>query len=166
MRSATRIKRLARPIGMVRLRSIWLWRPSTMLSRIAIPDSVILPRGHFLRRIGRSSRFPRDTTAPVEPAREASMMIINQVQIRRAIVGVLGFAALAVGLGASGSGQQPKAPAGNEAPKGGPTKTYYGLDACYDCHSKSDPAQLKPPPVLCRCNEILIWEKGDKHRDA
>lgn len=80
------------------------------------------------------------------------------------ILGLIGLTLVVCRLGALGYGQQPRPKANIE--KAGPTQLYFGVEACINCHSKKDPAELKPPPVLCRCNEVLIWEKGDKHRDA
>jgi hypothetical protein len=56
--------------------------------------------------------------------------------------------------------QQPKTDAGAK-----PTPLYAGVSACRKCHTSSD--QIKDaPPELCRCTEIPVWEKEDKHHLA
>jgi hypothetical protein len=80
------------------------------------------------------------------------------------VAGLIGLVALVGGAGTIGRAQQPKVAGGSE--KAGLSKFYFGVESCVSCHSKNDPSELKPPPVLCRCNEALVWEKGDKHRDA
>ncbi len=68
-----------------------------------------------------------------------------------------GAAVLAATLGffftAHGQGDQPPA---------GPTRLYFGIDACIQCHTR--PGEREP--VLCRCTEAAVWEAEDKHRDA
>ncbi|HEV3082705.1 MAG TPA: multiheme c-type cytochrome, partial [Gemmataceae bacterium] len=45
------------------------------------------------------------------------------------------------------------------------TKRYIGVSECANCHR--DPDKYKDaPPILCTCNEVAIWEKMDKHKDA
>jgi hypothetical protein len=78
---------------------------------------------------------------------------------------IFGLAALLSGMEPSVRGQRPKA-VGNQQEKPGLSKLYFGVDTCINCHSKKDPSELKPPPILCRCNEVLTWEKADKHKDA
>src|SRR6266404_2727795 len=63
-----------------------------------------------------------------------------------------------------GSGQepQPKAKAGN-----GLRPLYYGEKTCAICHSFPKPEDAHGlPPMVCRCNEAIIWEREDKHRLA
>lgn len=90
-------------------------------------------------------------------------MVMSYSQKQLGIAGTIGVVALVCGLGATGQAPQPKAAGGNKA---GLTKSYFGSDQCYDCHNKTDVSKLKIPPILCRCNEVLIWEKADKHKDA
>jgi hypothetical protein len=61
--------------------------------------------------------------------------------------------------------QQPSAEAGRV--KGKLNKLYFAVSTCAgdSCHSAGKPAQNVSPP-LCRCNELAIWTKEDKHRDA
>jgi len=49
-----------------------------------------------------------------------------------------------------------------QEPRPGPTKLYFGVSACVDCHGKG--TRLEDP--LCRCTEVSIWEEKDKHKDA
>src|SRR5947209_19755594 len=53
--------------------------------------------------------------------------------------------------GAAGAGQT-----------AGPTKLYFGVAACVDCHSKG----TNIPDAVCSCKEVQIWEKEDKHKNA
>ena len=72
--------------------------------------------------------------------------------------GVIGAGVLLSVLASRATSQAPaKAQAGGEKP----TPIFFGVSACIDCHSKG-----MTNPVLCRCTEVLIWEKDDKHRDA
>jgi hypothetical protein len=50
-------------------------------------------------------------------------------------------------------------PAQKAAP---PTRLYFGITACAQCHTKPGESE----PVLCRCTEAAIWGTEDKHRDA
>ncbi len=51
-----------------------------------------------------------------------------------------------------------------EKSKGRPTKMYFGSSECARCHRT--PLPNEPAPLLCRCTEVVVWEKDDKHRDA
>ncbi|HLJ97573.1 MAG TPA: multiheme c-type cytochrome [Gemmataceae bacterium] len=80
------------------------------------------------------------------------------------LVAIVGMAVLTGFMSVPGLGQQPKANPGAEK-KAGPTLLYFGVAACRNCHTNPD--NLKDsPPLLCRCNEVVIWEKEDKHKDA
>jgi len=46
------------------------------------------------------------------------------------------------------------------------TKSYFGTATCIDCHNKSKPREDPEYPPLCRCTEFVVWEKGDKHKEA
>jgi hypothetical protein len=53
-----------------------------------------------------------------------------------------------------------------EKPGTGPEKstlTFYGMGDCRGCHLKGFEATY---PLICRCKEIEIWERDDKHRLA
>ena len=78
---------------------------------------------------------------------------------------ILGTSALVATLWlfftAHGQGDQPRPAAAAQAPTG-PTRLYFGIDACIQCHTR--PGEREP--VLCPCTEAAIWEAEDKHRDA
>lgn len=58
-----------------------------------------------------------------------------------------------------GLSKQPK-PKDEDTKNGkSPTRFYFGAEACVECHSDG----AKRRPVLCRCTEVAIWEKFDKH---
>lgn len=57
------------------------------------------------------------------------------------------------------SGQSPNPGSGV---KNGPTKVYFGVEACVGCHSEGK----KQKPLVCTCEEVLTWQKLDKHKDA
>jgi hypothetical protein len=51
--------------------------------------------------------------------------------------------------------------------KQGPKPLYTGVITCSGCHSLKKPEETKgPPPIVCRCNEALIWGDKDKHNLA
>jgi hypothetical protein len=62
---------------------------------------------------------------------------------------------------ARGQGDQPRQAAAEPA-RSGPTRLYFGIDACIQCHTR--PGEREP--VLCRCTEAAIWDAEDKHHDA
>jgi hypothetical protein len=64
-------------------------------------------------------------------------------------------------LGGHGQGSQSQRAAAEKAPAG-PTRLYFGISACTQCHTKPGESN----PVLCRCIEANIWETEDKHKDA
>jgi hypothetical protein len=73
---------------------------------------------------------------------------------------LVGLTVLTCALGGRGLGQEPKAnPGANKKP----TTLYFGVSACANCHTNPP---TDSPPLLCRCNEILVWKKEDKHKDA
>jgi hypothetical protein len=78
-------------------------------------------------------------------------------------VGFAGLATVALALSSQGRAQKDEksGPAKAPAAKASATPIYYGTSACVDCHTKG-----MTNPVLCRCTEVLIWEKEDKHKDA
>src|SRR5439155_10733412 len=41
---------------------------------------------------------------------------------------------------------------------------YVGVSECARCHE--EPTHIKGAPVLCRCNEVAIWNAHDKHKQA
>jgi hypothetical protein len=45
-----------------------------------------------------------------------------------------------------------------------PTPLFVGMAECARCHR--EPNKDEPAPLLCRCNEVQIWETQDKHRIA
>lgn len=45
-----------------------------------------------------------------------------------------------------------------------PTPLFVGMAECARCHRQ--PNKDEPAPLLCRCNEVHIWETQDKHRIA
>src|SRR2546426_1147411 len=73
-----------------------------------------------------------------------------------------GLAALAIYFlwDMNSSRAQPGTGSGKDNP--GPTKLYFGVKACVQCHTTLTDKDV----VLCRCNEVQIWEKEDKHRNA
>ncbi len=80
------------------------------------------------------------------------------------LVGIVGLAVLTCSLGVRGLAQQPKVNPGTEK-RPRPTLLYFGVSACANCHT--NPENYKDsPPLLCRCNETVIWKKEDKHKDA
>ncbi|HEV3446660.1 MAG TPA: multiheme c-type cytochrome [Gemmataceae bacterium] len=77
-----------------------------------------------------------------------------------------GFMAFAYFFAASGLGQQSKT-ADDKQKTDGPKPLVYGVKTCAGCHSLANPNDTRGlPPVLCRCNEALIWDKEDKHKLA
>ncbi len=62
-------------------------------------------------------------------------------------------------VAAHGQGEPPRPAA---AVSSGPTRLYFGITACTQCHTRPG----EPEPVLCRCTEAAIWSAEDKHRDA
>ena len=75
-------------------------------------------------------------------------------------VAAAGLLLLVCSLIGSGQEQQPKA-------ANGPRPLYYGEQTCAGCHSLAKPEDARGlPPIVCRCNEAIIWEKEDKHRLA
>jgi hypothetical protein len=43
------------------------------------------------------------------------------------------------------------------------TPAFAGVSECVNCHTKGPPGEA---PELCRCTEVPIWEKYDKHKQA
>ncbi len=63
----------------------------------------------------------------------------------------------------AGDGQsQQQKPDNAPEKRGGPTKLYFGVEACVMCHTKPENRN----PILCQCIEVPIWEKKDKHKQA
>jgi hypothetical protein len=77
------------------------------------------------------------------------------------VLGVASAAALGGYVAWVGGPGQPALAA--QKPAAGPTKLYFGSEACIECHSEGARAKQA---LLCRCTEVQIWEKDDKHRDA
>jgi Cytochrome c554 and c-prime len=70
-------------------------------------------------------------------------------------------------LAAWSFGKAPGAQAQSAKPDKGPTPRYYGVAACTACHAAKTPDEVRQfRPLLCRCNEALIWKEKDKHKDA
>jgi Cytochrome c554 and c-prime len=87
------------------------------------------------------------------------MMCASRSQVWLAAAGLLLLVCSLIG---SGQEQQPKAKPGD-----GPRALYYGEKTCAGGHSFAKPEDVRgPPPIVCRCNEAIIWEKEDKHRLA
>lgn len=53
-------------------------------------------------------------------------------------------------------------PVNNQTRK--PSPLFVGMAECARCHR--EPNKDEPAPLLCRCNEVQIWETQDKHRIA
>src|SRR5207248_8151927 len=90
------------------------------------------------------------------------LWFMHTASICKAFISLSVLAATALAWRTAGAAfpQQPKANA-----SGKPTPVYAGISACRRCHTSSD--QIKDaPPELCRCTEIPIWEKEDKHHLA
>jgi hypothetical protein len=47
-------------------------------------------------------------------------------------------------------------------PQPRPTKRYFGISACTQCHTQPPDKDV----VLCRCREVAIWREKDKHKEA
>src|SRR6516162_6754685 len=82
-------------------------------------------------------------------------------QVEQRIPGGWLLCVLACFLAGCASGEQPPPRAAENAGPG-PTRLYFGIAACSQCHTK--PGELEP--VLCRCTEATIWGTEDKHKDA
>lgn len=61
---------------------------------------------------------------------------------------------------------KPKAGEEPEKGKGGLTKLYFGSIACAECHDREKARTDDKFPPLCRCTEVGIWKKEDKHKVA
>lgn len=42
-----------------------------------------------------------------------------------------------------------------------PTKSFFGVSLCKKCHEPGT-----KDPFLCKCDEVITWEKEDKHKNA
>jgi hypothetical protein len=77
----------------------------------------------------------------------------------------LGATLLAAGASAAHNADQP--PAQPNAPQANlePTKIYYGVQVCAQCHDRTEPFPVGKFPSLCDGMECRIWSK-DKHHLA
>jgi hypothetical protein len=73
-------------------------------------------------------------------------------------LGVVGLLGLPLGFGKAGPAAVQE---GQKAPKK-LTKSYFGIGDCRRCHTTPEGQD----PILCKCDEVRIWEKLDKHKDA
>jgi hypothetical protein len=56
--------------------------------------------------------------------------------------------------------QQPDQLEGIPVPKPSPKRAFFSIEDCRQCHLTPPPGAA---PVICRCTEMAIWKKEDKH---